>query len=169
MVFSRFGVIPAAAAGEQQHSLLLEVAMALLTEIFHRWTPPVSYTDNMMRKPFLVPPVTSVTCPGVKLPCPKYCCVAQPTHGSDGVCEATCTSLFFFYWSPAISSLTALTLPMARSLGQDFWSTPWGSSFLLTLCFQYSSAMCTYVQLEKQWCLYKLILTYIYFSRIICL
>lgn len=95
MVFSCFGVIPAAAAGEQQHSLLLEVAMALLTEIFHRWTPPVSYTDNMMRKPFLVPPVTSVTCPGVKLPCPKYCCVAQPTHGSDGICEATCTSLFF--------------------------------------------------------------------------
>lgn len=33
---------------------LSEVAMALLREIFHKWTPPVSYADDMISKPCTV-------------------------------------------------------------------------------------------------------------------
>lgn len=41
---------------------LSEVAMALLTEIFHKWTPPVSYTDNMISKPCTVFDTTCNQC-----------------------------------------------------------------------------------------------------------
>lgn len=108
---------------------LSEVAMALLTEIFHKWTPPVSYTDKWLINlvPFLIAFVTSVTCPGVKLPCPKCFLYgwSPPMVVMEwaAICEATRTSLFFWLVSCDLfidcSDLACGKMAWARFLEQS--------------------------------------------------
>lgn len=129
---------------------------------------PASYTISS--KPCTIPLDLCPVLPAQLWGCPASGAAVQlePIHQSS---ELSHVHLPLFVMSLMVPPLTAPCLPQTKWLGLSFMGTvlPWGSYSLSAFSLQCFSSVRACAQLEQRWCLCKLVISYIYSSRIIYL